>query len=110
MRRPWSPTEDKHLKQRAGLDSISTMAEHLGRSRDAVHGRMKKLGLSGIRRGQEHWNAKLTDSLSGMIQTLSDAGYRPIEIHTLLTTPVEITRHTVEDVCAGRTWLGDPNF
>lgn len=109
MRRPWQTHEDRHLRKRAGVDSITVMAAHLGRSRDAVHGRMKKLGLSGIRRGQEHWNARLTHTLTGMIQALNDAGYRPVEIHTLVTSQVEISRAAVEDVCAGRTWLGDPN-
>lgn len=103
-RKPWSPNEDAYLRQHVGIKSFADIGAALSRSADSVHGRSRKLGLIGIRRGEQHWNAKVDSLKSAMVGALADAGFRPVEIHALLTNRVEISRGAVQDICASRTW------
>lgn len=103
-RRPWSKEEDQYLKRNAGYRSVQVMADKLGRSKDSVHNRTKALGLNCIKRGQEHWNNKLCRESMKIVRLLAEAGFRPIEIHTLFTKKVVISRRCIEDICAHRTW------
>ena len=103
-RKAWSQTEDEYLRLYVGLKSFADIGAALGRSADSAHGRSRKLGLKGIRRGEQHWNAKVDSLKVAMIGSLADAGFRPIEIHALLTNRVEISKKSIEDICSGRTW------
>lgn len=104
-RKPWTVKEELYVRRNAGYVSVEKMAAKLGRSKDSVHGYVKKLGLSCIKRGQEHWNNKVCREAMQMIRVLAEAGFRPVEIHTLLTKQVIVSRRCIEDICAKHTWV-----
>lgn len=106
MKRPWSDTEDTFLKRHAATQSCVWIGERLKRSSSSVHGRANKLGVSMIKSGAAHHNAKATRQAADMITLLSDNGYTPVEIHALFG--LGLNRRIIEDICASRTWRTDP--
>ena len=101
-RRLWTQEEDKVLKELAGLQSVAAIAVALGRSDKGVHGRLKRLKLSGRLKGELHWNAKLSNLQSAMIITLVESGYSVKEIKYAFD--LEVSLNTLHDLAAARTW------
>ena len=106
MRRPWTDTDDAFLKRHAATQSCVWIGERLKRSRSSIHGRAKKLGVSMIKSGEAHHNAKATRQAADMVTLLNDNGYPPVEIHALFD--LGLSRRSIEDICASRTWRTDP--
>lgn len=102
--KPWHPHEDKTLTELAQIKTMAELGTILGRSKCSVHGRIKRLNIDCAKRGEAHWNAKTSALTAAMIQALHDAGFRPIEIHTMLTTAIEIPKDRVISICTDDTW------
>ncbi len=81
MNRYYSPDEDLIIKKYAGDKSTATIAAIIGRSRQSVSIRARKLGLSLRQVGEDHYNAKLSNLQVEMIHALSNSGFRVCEIH-----------------------------
>lgn len=100
---PWTPAEDRELRRMAGKIPASSIAVVLGRSKRGIHYRIKRLGLDGRLYGENHWNAKVSDLLAGMIGALYDAGYSVNEIHRAVSGAQDVSLATVCDIAACRT-------
>lgn len=100
----WTPQEDAFIRQHGPLKSCKWIAEKLGRSTGGIHGRAKRLGVNMVKQGEAHWNARCTKEIADMIGALNDAGFKPIQIHLLVSKEHNVSRASVEDICAGRTW------
>lgn len=100
---PWTAEEDRTLRELAGVQPYSTIAGVLGRSRSAVHGRAKRLGITQfMKRGEHHHRAKLSNMQAAMIGALLDAGFTPTEVKRAFDLPVAV--NTVGDIGRGTSW------
>ena len=99
----WKPEEDAVLRKYAGVKPASEIAIIIGKPKNGVHHRIKKLKLNGRMTGDAHWNAKLSDLQAGITGALYDAGYTANEIHKVLTTTVDISFDQVCNICACRS-------
>lgn len=98
---PWTTDEDKLLKRFAGKKTAEELSMIIGRPKNGVHHRMKKLGLNGYLRGEYNQNAKLSRVHAQMIVVLKDAGFTTNEIHSVFN---DVCLFTICDVAAARTW------
>lgn len=102
MRGPaWSAEEDALLKQFAGKKTAAELSVIIGRPKNGVHHRIKKLGLNGYLQGEHHKNAKLSAVHAQMIVVLKDAGFTTNEIHSVFN---DVCLFTICDIAAARTW------
>lgn len=99
-RRFWTPEEDRVLKKYHQTKTAEEMALMLNRPKGGVHARMKRLGLSGIRKGQYHQAAKWSDLQALAISMLYDGGLTLNEIDALFP---DIPIGTINDITAART-------
>lgn len=97
----WTAKEDALLKQFAGQKTAEELAVIIGRPKNGVHHRIKKLGLNGYLRGEYNQNAKLSSVHAQMIVVLKDAGFTTNEIHSVFN---DVCLFTICDVAAARTW------
>ena len=104
-RRPWTEYEEKVLRQMAGVKTAAEIAEELGRTRQSVFDKFRRMGISGVKAGENHWNAKLTQLQVDMIGTLYDAGYTARDIQQAFS--LDVPKSTLNDVGACRSWQGD---
>lgn len=101
---PWTATEDKTLRELAGLQSYETIGLAIGRSRSAVHARAKRLGITdNARRGEHHHKAKLTNLQAAMLGALLDAGFSAPEIKRALPD-LPVAAQTIGDIGRGTSW------
>lgn len=100
----WTDAHDDFLRTHGATQTCDWIAERLHRSRSAVHGRAKRLGVNMTKRGTAHWNAKADAELPAMVGALVDAGYRATQVHALLSKQHNLSVQTIHDMAAGRTW------
>lgn len=100
--KPWTKEENSHLRKWAGLKTAVELAADIKRTDTAVKRQMQRLGLRGVKRGEQHRMAKTTRIGATMIKTLHEAGYQPCDIFSLFQK--KPTLRMVQDICAGRTW------
>lgn len=103
--RPWTPNEERFLRDHAGKMTASAIGAVLDRSRQAVHAKAKSLGVNLTQRGEYHWKARLNEVRVQMICALKDSGYTAAQIKEAFNLDAHI--HTINDAAAGRTWRGD---
>jgi len=100
--KPWTETDNAHLRKWAGIKTAVEIAADIGRTETAVFRQMNRLGLRGVKRGEKHRLAKTTRVGAMMIKTLHEAGYQACDIYSLFEK--KPTLRMVQDICAGRTW------
>lgn len=99
---PWTTYEDEFLRESAGKKTAEEIGMILGRPKGGVHHRMKRLGLDGKPRGENHWNSKLSNTQAQMALALKDAGFTVNEIRDAAFNHVSLT--TLVDLLAASTW------
>lgn len=99
----WTTQEDKQLRNMAGRFSAADIGKAIGRPKNGVHHRMRRLRLDGRMYGENHWNAKVADLMAAMIGSLYDAGYSTNDIHKAISEAQDISLATVCDIASCRT-------
>jgi len=94
--------EDNVIRNYCQTKTAEEIGMMLGRPKNGVHHRIKKLGLSGRIQGEHHWKCKHSDLVKLAIGIMSDGGMTTGEIHRILTTPEDIKLHRVVDIAGGR--------
>jgi len=102
MSRKYSKDEDAVIKEYAGIMTAEELGLVLGRPKNGIHHRIKKLGLSGLRKGEHHWNAKVDNLKVSMIHTLVDGGFTPSEIHRMFSEPLNLSHGYIGQIACAR--------
>lgn len=101
----WSEEEIYKLKKLANQGAIpEEIAIALNRSYRAISAKAAQLGISFIRKGENHPHAKLTNLQVAMIHTLGDAGFTIKEIHESAFN--QVSKETITDIIYYRTHKG----
>lgn len=58
--KPWTTTEEAHLRKWAGIALVTQIAADLNRTNASIYKRMQALKLKGVKQGEEHSQAKTT--------------------------------------------------
>lgn len=102
-RKPWTQSEIKQLKALAGTKPACVLSKIFGRSKIAIHCKIKSLGVDGRIHGEHHWNCKIDSVTAQMIACLYDCGFSVNEISRVF----DKNKNTVNDICAARTRVRD---
>jgi hypothetical protein len=99
----WNRLEDHALKRMAATCTAREIASRLNRTVAGVRGRAKRLGILLTKKGENHWNSKLTSLEVAMAITLYEAGFSVDEIYRTYYRG-RIAYQTLNDAVAARTW------
>ena len=58
--KPWTTTEEAHLRKWAGIALVTQIAADLGRTNSSIYKKMQALKLKGVKQGEKHSQAKTT--------------------------------------------------
>lgn len=99
----YTPTQDRFIFKHAGVLTAQQIADELGVKKGGVHSAFKRLGVNGIRKGENHHGCKLSSLQVAMVTTLYDAGFTVNEIYNALFEKHSVSLNGICDVCAART-------
>lgn len=97
----WTPKEDRLLKRYIGTKTAEELSVIIGRPRNGIYHRTKALGLNGQMIGENHWNAKLSNTQCQMAIILHDAGFSVNQINDAAFNHVSIA--AITDLISART-------
>ena len=100
--KPWTTTEEAHLRKWAGIALVTQIAADLNRTNSSIYKRMQALKLKGVKQGEKHSQAKTTRVGAAMIKLLHENGYAPTDIFYLFEKKPTI--HMIRNICVGRAW------
>ena len=101
-RKNWTDEHVAHLRKWGGIKSAPQIAKDLGRTEASIYHKMQALKLKGIRKGDNHSQAKTTRVGAAMIKLLHANGYMPADIYHLFQK--KPTKSIIHNICTGRTW------
>ncbi len=58
--KPWTTTEEAHLRKWAGIALVTQIAADLNRTNSSIYKKMQALKLKGVKQGEKHSQAKTT--------------------------------------------------
>ena len=99
----YTPEMERFIRNNAGKLTAQQIADKLGVKKTGIHSAIKRLGLSGIIQGEDHWASKLSSLQVAMVFTLHDAGFSVNEIYNALFLKHDISMNAICDVVSART-------
>ena len=96
--------QDKFILDNAGKLTNQQIADHLGVKKGGVESAFKRLGTNGIKRGENHHAAKLSNLQAAMVTTLYDGGFTVNEIYNALFTDHSISLQSICSLCVGTSY------
>lgn len=100
----YSKEEDAIIRKHVGTITAESIGALIGRPTKSIQYRISKLGLDGRVRGVGHPQSKLDTLRAAMVITLNDAGFTPMEIHTVMSRPCPVNVGAIQAVCNGESW------
>ena len=100
--KPWTTTEEAHLRKWAGIALVTQIAADLNRTNSSIYKKMQALKLKGVKQGEKHSQAKTTRVGAAMIKLLHDNGFSPTDIYYLFEK--KPTKSMIHNICTGRAW------
>lgn len=100
--RKYTLQEDAVIRKYAGIKSAEEIGMMIGRPKNGVHHRIKRLGLTGHLHGDHHWNAKVDSLKISMIHTLLDSGFKTSEIYRMFNEPLNLSKNYISQIACAR--------
>lgn len=94
---------ERFIVANAGKLTAEQIADHLGVKKTGVHSAIKRLGVCGRIKGENHHASKFSKLQVAMITTLHDAGFTVNEIYNALFIKHDCSIYAVCDIVSART-------
>lgn len=96
--RPFTDTELQILRQHAASHTGQQIADMLGRSRKVVLNKLNAMGISAVKRGDNHYNVKHSDHDIELCRQLYEEGLSPVLISEKMEIPRGYVRKIVSHI------------
>lgn len=91
MRRDWTKEETATLREYAQTKTQAEIGVILGRSPQSIANRAVKMKINMMKKGENHYGAKLSNLQVEMIRVLNQEGFNAGEIHRACFSHVSMT-------------------